>query len=404
MIHHIAPALLALVVTLAACGKNDAPAGAGAGSAPASASPAAGGQPVSVSTVVAQQRDFEVQLEATGTVTPLNSVDVKPQITSTISKAHIREGQFIKAGQLLFTLDARTEETNVARARAALQKNLAALADAQRQLARSKELFAQNFVSQVAVDQNQTLVEAQQAAVAADRAALRAAQVELSHSRIVAPNSGRAGIVNVFPGTLVQPSSPPLVTITQLNPIAVTFNLPQRHLGDALQSLRAGGGKVAAVLPEGRGTLDGKLAFVDNSVDANSGTVKVRAVFDNQDERLWPGAFVGVKLTVRTLKDAVIVPHAAVVQSARGRIVYVVEPGNKAGLRNVELLHAAGQDAVVSGVKPGERVVLDGRENVRPGGTLVERSPEPPNGVRDGRGGASAPAGASSPAAGGQPA
>ncbi|CAG1013126.1 Multidrug resistance protein MdtA [Burkholderiaceae bacterium] len=393
MTNQTVAALLALVVTLAACGKNDAPAAAGAGSAPGSGPSAGGGPPVSVSTVPAQQRDFEVQLEATGTVTALNSVDVKPQITSTISKAHIREGQFIKAGQLLFTLDARTEETNVARARAALQKNLAALADAQRQLARSKELFAQNFVSQVAVDQNQTLVEAQQAAVAADRAALQAAQVELSHSRIVAPNSGRAGIVNVFPGTLVQPSSPPLVTITQLDPIAVTFNLPQRHLGDALQSLRTGGGSVTAVLPEGRGTLIGKLAFVDNSVDANSGTVKVRAVFDNRDEKLWPGAFVGVKLAVRTLKDAIIVPHAAIVQSARGRIVYVVEPGNKAGMRQVELLHAAGQDAVVSGVKPGERVVLDGRENVRPGGALVERPADASNGTRGGRGSAPAPAG-----------
>jgi len=389
-------ALLALVATLAACGRNDAPGGAGAASGSASG-PAGGGPAVSVTTVSARQSDFPVQLEATGTVTALNSVDVKPQISSTISKAHVREGQFIKAGQLLFTLDARTEETNVARARAALQKNLAALADAQRQLARSRELLAQNFVSQVAVDQSQTLVEAQQAAVAADRAALQAAQVELSRSRIVAPNSGRAGIINVFPGTLVQPSSPPLVTITQLNPIAVTFNLPQRHLADALQTLRAGGGSVAAVLPEGRGTLAGKLAFVDNSVDANSGTVKVRAVFDNRDEKLWPGAFVGVRLTVRTLKDAVIVPHAAIVQSARGRIVYVVEAGNKAGMRPVELLHAAGQDAVVSGVKPGERIVLDGRENVRPGSALVERAVDAPNGARSGRGAAPA-------SAGGQPA
>lgn len=394
-------ALLALVATLAACGRNDAPGGAGA-VAGAASGPAGGGPAVSVTTVSAQQRDFPVQLEATGTVTALNSVDVKPQISSTISKAHVREGQFIKAGQLLFTLDARTEETNVARARAALQKNLASLADAQRQLARSKELLAQNFVSQVAVDQNQTLVEAQQAAVAADRAALQAAQVELSHSRIVAPNSGRAGIINVFPGTLVQPSSPPLVTITQLDPIAVTFNLPQRHLGDALQSLRSGGGSVAAVLPEGRGTLAGKLAFVDNSVDANSGTVKVRAVFGNQDEKLWPGAFVGVKLTVRTIKDATVVPQAAIVQSARGRIVYVVEGGNKAAARNVEVLHAAGQDAVVSGVKPGERVVLDGRENVRPGGPVAERA-DGANGARDGRGGAPAPA-AASRAGGGQPA
>jgi RND family efflux transporter MFP subunit len=387
---------LALLATLAACGKDDAssPPVARAASAPASGA-GAGGPPVSVSTVVAQQRDFAVQLDATGTVTPLSLVEVKPQISATISKAHIREGQYVKAGQPLFTLDARTEETNVAKANAQLQKDLASLADAQRQLARSRELFAQNFVSQVAVDQNLTQVQAQQAVVNADRAALRAAQVELSYSRIVAPAAGRAGIVNVFPGTLVTPSSPALVTITQLDPIAVTFNLPQRNLGDALQSLRAGGGKVDAVLPEGRGARSGKLAFVDNTVDANSGTVKVRAVFDNQDETLWPGAFVGVKLAIQTLPGAIVVPQAAIVQGARGRVVYVVEAGNKAAVRPVEVVHAAGPDAVVTGVRPGERVVLDGRQNLRPGASVIERPADGAGGPRARRPAASAASGVS---------
>jgi RND family efflux transporter MFP subunit len=386
---------LALVAALAACGKTDSPPAPGAASAPASGA-GAGGPPISVSTVVAQQRDFSVQLEATGTVTPLSLVEVKPQISSTISKVHIREGQFVKAGQPLFSLDARTEETDVAKANAQLQKDLASLADAQRQLARSRELLAQNFISQAALEQNLTQVQAQQAVVASSRAALRAAQVTLSFSRIVAPAAGRAGIVNVFPGTLVQPASPALVTITQLDPIAVTFNLPQRNLGDALQSLRAGGGQVDAVLPEGRGTLTGKLAFVDNTVDAASGTVKVRAVFANQDEKLWPGAFVGVKLAIQTIPGAIVVPQAAIVQGARGRVVYVVEPGNKAGVRPIEVVHAAGPDAVVTGVKPGERVVLDGRQNLRPGATVVERP----------GGGASAPRGtrsAASAVAGGPP-
>lgn len=381
---------LALLATLAACGKDEAsPPTARAASAPASGA-GGGGPPVSVSTVVALQRDFAVQLEATGTVTPLSLVEVKPQVSATISKVHIREGQFVRAGQPLFTLDARTEETNVAKANAQLQKDLASLADAQRQLARSKELLAQNFVSQAALDQNLTQVQAQQAVVAASRAALRAAQVELSHSRIVATAAGRAGIVNVFPGTLVQPSSPALVTITQLDPIAVTFNLPQRNLGDALQSLRAGGGSVDAVLPEGRGALTGKLAFVDNTVDAASGTVKVRAVFDNKDEKLWPGAFVGVKLAIQTIPGAIVVPQAAIVQGARGRVVYVVEPGNKAGVRPVEVLHAAGPDAVVTGVKPGDRVVLDGRQNLRPGASVVERPAGGASAPRGGRPAASA--------------
>lgn len=370
-------ALAALAFALAGCGKSAAP-GAEPG-APSVAQAASGsGAAVSVSTVPAQQRDYPVQLEATGTVTALNSVDLRPQISSTITRVHFREGQFVKAGQLLFTLDSRTDETNVMKARAQLQKNLASLADAQRQLARSKELLTQNFVSQTAVDTNQTLVEAQRAAVDADRAALKAAEVGLSYTRITAPMAGRAGTVNVFPGTLVQPSSPPLVSITQLDPIAVTFNLPQRNLSDALQVLRAGGGSVLAELPEGRGKVSGKLAFVDNTVDANSGTVKVKAVFANPDELLWPGAFVAVSMTVQTLENAIVVPQASIVQGARGRMVFVVE-GSKAAARPVDVVLSAGVDAVVTGVQPGERVVLDGRQNVRPGSSVVERAVEAAN-------------------------
>ncbi len=250
----------------------------------------------------AQQREVDIVLEATGTVTALNSVDVRPQISSTITKVHIREGQFVKQGQLLFTLDARNDEVNVTKAKAQLAKDMASLADAQRQLARSRDLFAQNFISQGAVDTNQTLVEAQQAVVASDRAAIEAAQVGLSYTRIVAPSAGRAGAINVFAGSSVQPAGAVLVTITQLDPIAVGFNLPQRNLGDALQTLRGGGGKVSAVLPEGRGTLTGRLQFVDNAVDAGSGTVRVKAEFPNSDEKLWPGAFVNVRLAVQTLE------------------------------------------------------------------------------------------------------
>ncbi|MFL6663831.1 MAG: efflux RND transporter periplasmic adaptor subunit [Rhizobacter sp.] len=395
-LHHFGAAL-ALVVALAACGRNDAPPVAGAGSAPGAAASGAGG-PVSVNTVRAEKRDFDVQIEATGTVTAMNSVDVKPQTSSTITKVHFREGDFIRAGQLLFTLDARTDETNVVKAQAQLQKDLASLADAERQLARSKELLAQNFVSQTAVDTNQALVDSQRAVVAADRAAIQAAQVGLSYNRIVAPNSGRAGVVNVFPGTLVQPSSPPLVTITQLDPIAVAFNLAQRDLPDALQALRSGGGKVTAVLPEGRGALPGKLAFVDNNVDAASGTVKVKAVFDNKTEQLWPGAFVSVKLAVRTLKGAIVVPQAAIVQGARGRVVFVVDAANKATIRPVEVVQSAGTDAVVTGVGVGERVVVDGRQNLRPGSSVVERPADAGSGAGTAGRGRRA---ASSPAAGG---
>jgi len=350
---------------------------AGAPASPASsAASASAGPPVSVTTVVVQKRDVDVMLDATGTVTALNSVDIRPQIASTITKVQIKEGQFVSAGQALFVLDARNDEVNVAKARAQLAKDQAALADAERQLARSKDLLAQNFISQGAVDTNQTLVDSARAVVAADRAAIESAQVGLSYSRIVAPAAGRAGAINVYPGSTVQPSGNPLVTITQLDPIGVAFSLPQRNLADALATLRAGGGKVTALLPDSGTALIGKLKFVDNVVDAASGTVRVKAEFANKDERLWPGAFVTVRLAVQTLAGASVIPQAAVIQSPRGKIVYVIDAGSKAAARPVEIAYASGEEVAVTGVKPGERIVLDGRQNLRPGATVVDRPAE----------------------------
>ena len=360
---------------------GDAPA-----AAPAGAGPAASGAPVSVTTVVVQKRDVDVMLETTGAVASINSVEVRPQVASVITKVHIREGQFVRAGDPLFTLDARNDEVNVAKARAQLAKDQAALADAERQLARSRELFAQNFISQGAVDTNQTLVESQRAVVAADRAAIAAAQVGLSYTRIAAPTAGRAGAINVFAGSLVQPTGNPLVTITQLDPISVAFSLPQRNLGEALATLRGGGGTVNAILPEGGTTLHGKLRFVDNVVDPGSGTVRVKAEFANKDERLWPGAFVTIQLAVQTLKGASVIPQAAIIQSARGRIVYVVDAASKASPRPVELLYATGEEAAVSGVRPGERVVLDGRQNLRAGSTVIDRAADDAGAARGRRG------------------
>lgn len=360
------------------------------GALPAGPAASGGGALVSVTTVLAQKRDVDVMLDATGTVAALNSVEIRPQIASVITRVHIREGQFVGAGQPLFTLDARNDEVNVTKAKAQLAKNLAALADADRQLARSRDLFAQNFISQGAVDTTQTLVDTQRAVVASDRAAIEAAQVGLSYSRIVAPAAGRAGAINVFAGSTVQPGGAALVTITQLDPIAVAFSLPQRNLGEAIAALRSGGGKVAALLPEGAGTVNGKLFFVDNAVDSNSGTVRVKAAFANKDERLWPGAFVTVRLAVQTLKGASVIPQAAVIQSPRGRVVYVVDAGGKAAARSVEVVYASGEDAAVTGVRAGERIVVEGRQNLRPGASVIERTSGGGGaGTRPPRGGAS---------------
>lgn len=375
----------AQAATAAAAQPGAAAVGAsGAGSAPA-------GPPVSVSTVRVEERDVVVDFEATGTVTSLNTVEVRPQVSSVITQVHVREGQFVRRGDLLFTLDARTDEVNLTKARAQLAKDEAALADARRQLARSRDLFQQNFVSQSAVDTNQTLVDSQQAVVASSQAAVAAAQVGLGYNRIVAQSAGRIGAINVFPGSLVQPTGIALLTITQLDPIAVSFNLPQRNLADALKGLREGGVPVSTLSPK----LTGKLQFVDSAVDTTSGTVKVKAVFDNAAQALWPGAYVNVKMSVQTLKGATVVPQVAVITNQRGKAVYVVE-GGKAAMRKVEVVYANGPDAVITGVKPGDKVVVDGRQNVRAGSTVVERAPGEGRGASRPGVGASGPAGRAS--------
>ncbi len=377
-----------------------APASGAAGASGGAASAASPSPPVSVTVVQAQQRDFKVQLDASGAVSALSSVELRPQISSVIKRVHIREGDFVKAGQLLFTLDVPAEDAGVSKAKAQLEKDQATMNDVQRQLARSRDLLAQKFVSQAAVDTIQALVDSQNAALFADSAAIRAALVAQGYGRITAPSSGRAGAVNVFTGSSVQANTTPLVTITQLDPVAVSFNLPQRNLGDALAALKSGNAPVTVLLPHQSKARVGKLLFVDSAVDASSGTVKVKAVFDNKDSGLWPGAFVNVKMVIQTIKDAVVVPQAAIVQNARGRGVFVLEASGKAALRPIELLQSAGLEAVVSGVRAGEKIVLDGRQNVRPGSRLIERAADG-GGARGGKPavGASAPEGAASGAA-----
>lgn len=361
---------LAGALTLSACGDPipSAPAG-GAASPGAKSAPA-----VPVSTVAAVKRNLTLSLSATGSVVPVSAVEVKPQLSGVISQVHVREGQTVRAGELLFTLDTRSDEANVAKLRAQIAKDQVLLADAQRQLARSRELLAKNFVSQGAVDSSQAAVEAQQANLQADQASLAAAQVPLSYGRIRAASAGRVGLVPVFAGSAVQANVTTLATITRLDPIDVAFSLPQSALPDLLALLQSGQAKVEARLPEQAQALTGKLQFVDSVVDAASGTVKVKARFENRESRLWPGAFVKVALQTRALEDAIVIPLPAVIQSARGAIVYVAQDG-KAVQKPVQLLAAQGDDAAVSGIEAGDRVVVDGRQNLRPDTPIAERKP-----------------------------
>lgn len=343
---------------------------------PQDAPPAAGNTPpVPVTTATAVKRSMAVTLEATGTVAPVSAVDVKPQITSVITKVHVTEGQQVRAGELLFTLDTRTDEANVAKLKAQMAKDEALLADAQRQLARARDMLAKNFVSQGAVDTNQANVDAQMANLNADKASLDAARVPLSYGQVRAGSAGRVGLVPVFAGTAVQANVTTLTTITQLDPVDVVFSLAQAHLPDLLALSSSGKARIQVRLPDSKQPLVGQLHFVDSVVDPATGTVKAKARLANQDKRLWPGAFVKVALQTREIEDAVVVPMVSVIQSARGPIVYVAD-GGKAALKPVKVLATQGDDAAISGINEGDKVVVNGRQNLRPDAPIAERPPE----------------------------
>jgi len=337
--------------------------------------PGAGGDrpPVTVNVVTPQQRDVGVELFANGTVTPLRTVDLHPQTTSTIRKVHIREGDSVKEGQLMFSLDDRADQANVARADAQVARDRATLADLERQYKRSQELVSQNFLAQSALDSLLSQVEAQRALVQSNQAAARSAQVSASYTAIRAPMSGRVGAIDVHPGSLVQMATS-LTSITQLDPINVSFTLPEASLGALLAAQKSGQVEVRVNTSSGAkaeaAPALGRLSFIDNAVDAQAGTIRVKGEFANRDTRLWPGQYVTAHVTVQTLKDAIVIPQGAIVTQNNGNFVYVVGEGNAARQVAVKRVYAYGDQAVVTGLQGNEQVITEGKQNLRPGGKV----------------------------------
>jgi RND family efflux transporter MFP subunit len=367
--------------------------------ASAASSARAGAQTVGV--MAAQQRDVPVTVEAAGTVVSLDSVELRPQVAGTIAEMVVREGQFVRRGDVLFRLDDRADRANLERSRAQLLRDRASLADLERQLARAQDLRAQNFIAQSAVDTVLAQVEAQRAAVAADQAAIRSSEVALSYDTIASPLAGRAGAVNVYRGSLVQPSGAPMVTISQIDPIGVSFTLPEAQLGALLAasglqqgkprvarapapaapaSSTDGSGVITVSLPGGErgaggGTTDGltgRVTFVDNAVDTATGTIRVKAEVPNASHRLWPGQYVTVRMTLRTLANAIVIPQAALIIRGNERSVYVVKPDATVESRNVQPRYNAGEMVAVEGLQPGDKVVVEGKQNLRPGASVRE--------------------------------
>lgn len=334
-----------------------------------------GAVPVVSAEVVAT--DVPVRLSSNGTVSALQSVDIRAQISATIKTVHVKEGQFVRHGDRLFSLDIRTEEANLGKAQAQVAKSRADLANAERNLLRQRELFNQQFISQTALDAIQNQVDSLRAQLAADLAAAEASRVLRSHGEIVAPIAGRIGSVAVYPGSLVQPSGLPLVGITQIDPINVSFTLPERELPGLQQSLAQGGIAVNAQLDDaGRQPLQGRLVFIDNNVDSGSGTIRLKANFTNPDSRLWPGMFVNLSLSPRTLKNALTVPAQAVQTGPETNFLYVIGAEGKVSAVPVRVLLIQDGRAVIEGAGAGMKVVVEGAQNLRPGSAVTEAQPD----------------------------
>ncbi len=324
-----------------------------------------------VKSMQAQQKSIPVTIEANGYVTALNTVEVRPQVQNIVREVHVREGQEVKAGQLLFTLDARSDTAGVESARAQLAKNRADLVEAEAALKRNRELLEKKFVSQAVVDTAAARVAALRGTIQGDQAAIASSSVALSHNRITASIGGRLGAISVRQGSLAQPGGNPMVTIVEIDPIAVAFSVAERELQHIRATYPDGGAPVQAQLAGGE-EIDGKLYFIDNAADAQTGTIRMKAQFDNRERRMWPGTYVNVRLVARTLPNAVVVPAQAVVTGPVDKFVYVVQSDNTVKAQKVEVLTIARGEAAVEGLNAGARVVVEGTQNLRPGSKVRE--------------------------------
>ena len=305
-------------------------------------------------------------LEAQGSVIALDEVDIRPQRTGTVSAIHIKEGDEVKQGQLLFSLDSRDDDANVRRAEAALNVAQVQLNIAEREFKRSMDLSAQSFISTAALDTARNKQESAAASVAQMRAALDQAKVVQSHARIMAPFAGRVGRIDVRVASLVVSNTTTSMTkITRLDPMGISFSLPEREL-PILQSAQSKGPLAVEVELGGR-SLKGQVIFIDTGVDRVSGTIGLKARVKNEARSIVPGQYVTVKIRAGEMDDVVVLPAQAVVNGPDGRFVYRIKDDQSVAPQTVQLQRIVDQKAIVSGIKAGVEVVLEGAANLRPG-------------------------------------
>lgn len=325
---------------------------------------------VSVDVAKAVRKPVPVEVSAIGAVTPISSVALKSRIETTIVGVHFDDGARVKQGDLLFTLDARQIDAQIEQAEGALARDQAQLAGAQRDVNRFSDLIGKGATTQVNLDNARTQADILTGTIKADQAALDNLKVQKSFTLIRAPFDGRISAANVKIGNFVRPAdTAPLATINQMAPTYVAFAVPQGVLNDLRASMTSGTAKVIATVPGSAASETGKVAFVENTVDATTGMVIVRGIMDNASELLWPGTLVNTRLIVRT-EDAVVVPSAAVQRSQSGDFVFVVD-GGKAKVQPVKVARTSeGNSVLSSGLKGDENVVTEG-QLLLSDGTLV---------------------------------
>ena len=344
---------------------------------------ARGGQggPTPVVAAAATQGDIDVIVNGLGTVTPLRTVTVKTRVDGELVRVLFEEGQLVKAGQLLAEIDARPFQVQLQQAEGQLARDRALLENARIDLERYQTLFQQDSIARQQVDTQASLVRQYDGAIRMDVSQVDNARLQLTYSRISAPISGRVGLRLVDPGNIVHSGDQNgIVVITQLEPISVLYTVPQDLLPALMKRLQSGDEiAVEAWDREQKAKLaDGALASADNQVDPQTGTVKLKARFANSDHALFPQQFVNVRMKLDTLHDTVIVPPAAVQRGAQGMFVYVVQPDHTVALRTVKLGPADGQrQAIAEGLRPGDMVVTDGTDRLRPGSPVEVASARP---------------------------
>jgi multidrug efflux system membrane fusion protein len=330
-------------------------------------SKATGPRPVPIRATAAVEKDVPIELRAVGKIVSSQSVAIRPQVSGTLVRAHFTEGQAVRKGDLLVEIDRRPFEAALSEARARLAQDEARALNARQDAERYAGLIEKEFVSRQQYDTAKANAAAAEAQVTADKAAVERARLNLDYATIRAPISGRTGKLLVHVGNLVSAGAPePLLTLEQVKPVFAEFALPERHLA-ALRARRDVAPTVRLTTSGVEKQVSGELAFVNNAVDAATGTILVKARVANEDESLWPGQAVDVFLRVGARARAVVVPSSAVASGQQGDYAYVVTPEKKAQLRLVHVEQAGDREVVIGkGIAPGELVVTEGQLKLRP--------------------------------------